>query len=137
MNKLPKHTVVWLLRNFDSKGTVAATECVVDSWGDKQIHLRETANGKTLKHRGIWCYLFYTPQINQYPSGFHILAAEGLNVTEASLALAAQYLTAERAHLARCLQSSEDPGYLKAIADHIAALHEPRAVRMQAGRVQP
>jgi hypothetical protein len=129
MEKLLKHTVVWLFRDWDRRGTCAATECVVDSWGKQQIHLRETGTGQMMRHR------FYTSHINQ-PGCHHIYAARDLsNVTDRGLCLAAEYLELRRQSLTRCLIISDNAYYLAAIRKDIEQLHEPRVVRVQDHKV--
>lgn len=108
--------------DWDSKGTVSYRQCVVHSCGKKQMVLTDLATGEEAGRH------------------FHPIAAEGtalgtrpaLSNEQAEtlcLTLGAEVLVQERARFADRLQRwPDDAGFVAAMHEGIAALHEPRAI---------
>lgn len=119
---MKKGTHVWLIREWDGKGTIAVERCTVDSWGKRQIHLRRLAGDMT-QHR------FYTDHVNREAPGTHVLPVEGTDIQTAALGYARECLTYREMQLRRCLSiEGASAGYLKAVRADLEALHEPRVI---------
>jgi|SRR5215472_5561352 len=126
--RFSKGQLVTLLRDWDSKGTVRIDDLAVYSCGAKQMILVDAA-GTKFQGR-----LFHEDYL-----GLQVLPRLSPEAAEAAaLAMAAEVLAHERAHLARCLAISDTDAagspamqhaYRAAIEKSIATLHEPRAVR--------
>ena len=126
MLNFKKGDKVFLVQNWDRKGTACIQECIIDSCGKQQIHMRSVIDGKCLKHR------FYTEHVNSEErscglNGAHIFSDDA-NIDVEAMKLAKRFLAWERQHLEGCLTHYKNAGegYYKAIRDSITALHAPQ-----------
>jgi hypothetical protein len=91
---MKKGTEVFRIADWDNKGTFYVMRCVVDSWGKKQIHLREIG-GEMTKHReyaaSVAGYRYENDGMTRCGGPLIIAASEGLEVAEAhALRMAAE-----------------------------------------------
>lgn len=129
MNKIVKGTHVWLIQNYDSRGTVQIRECIVDSWGNQQAHLRQL-DGVTTKHR------LYVSRLNEHPFSPWVYVVGTIDPIAEALKLAEAVIAYEGKRLQALLdRGAANPNsgygnrdYVQAVRVTLAAMHEPRAI---------
>lgn len=125
MPKFKPGAPVWLVTNWDNKGTAWIRPCFIKSCGKKQIHLLDAA-GEPIEQR------IYTEHVNQQGHSTRLYPCTGNFIGQGEvlgLAVARQMLEYEREHLNNCITRYTGPamaGYVSAMRQKIRELHEPR-----------
>jgi hypothetical protein len=123
---IKKGTQVYLIQDWDEKGTVSVEKFTVGAWGKQQGFLINGLGG-TAKFR------IYTEAAKHQNWSCHVVAvANAGDIRTYALVYAARRQALHLSHLERCRDNQQpgyqDAGYQKAIAAQLAALHEPRVV---------
>lgn len=118
---IKKGTLVWLVSNWNSKGTVSIRQCVVDSWGKQQAHMRQL-NGDMTKHRISQKMVNRAMDVNPL-ADYKIYEVGTVDVQAKALELGAACLAWERAHYEACIARNDGgPAYLALMQKDLAAL---------------
>lgn len=123
IEKIAKGTPVYLIIDWDRKGTAAVQRFTVGAWGARQVHLVHE-NG-TLGRR---LYTRHLDQDFRFYTGLYIFRQDAVEPEGKALELAAVYLARERARLEQCLAGGQTRAYRDAILQQLAELHEPRVI---------
>lgn len=106
---IKKGTLVWLVKNYDSKGTVAIRQCVVDSWGKQQAHMRQL-DGNMTKHRISQTMVNRAMDVNP-EADYKVYEVGTVDVEARALELAAAIITHRRTHYEACIaRNNQGPG---------------------------
>lgn len=107
--KLKKGTAVYLISNWNRKGTVSVAPAVVESWGAKQATFRYTTGKMT---KTAWA----VQSLNATVDSLHVLVGTKAEADAYAANLSLDYLGYERGHIVTCLANNNgELGYTRAI----------------------
>jgi len=128
MVKLKKGQRVYVIENWDSRGSVFYVAYTVRSSGAKQTYFQDGPRGN-LNRSVSTDRIIANPNEYDYHRGTFLVVPTDADVYSIALKYAEQVLADERARLNKCLMDpSGDARYIRAIQRNIDSLHEPRAL---------